>query len=359
MKENPSINPDVFVEKKIDYGQQIASILQDKNPIDRIHSIVSASFTRSKKETKDDLLEKIKSDPDHDAAKIQLLYFCLPTIDTVLQKYKNLGESQEDLVTVAFETELGVLNKFKDNSLLNASLLRIYLNRDIKFHLEKHLCLQHDIDQKHFPFLPIFYQIKDDFERDYGRGPRLQDWSLLKENIDQYLQTLNPEEQQFFQENRYHDLTTEETGEYTYLFIYRSLDWRLKNDMFSKNDRDSKTSKIDLFYLIARKALINEKENSLLSSPFNQDEIINQTIIKDTIKKVREKLDSREKKVLDCYFQEYQQNDIAKLIGVSNMLVGIIEKKIKSKIIKELKQNYHFLDKQDRLTLSQKKRINN
>lgn len=311
MNEKSSISPDIIFEKAIDCQQQIASILQDKNPIDKIHSIVSISYIRLKKEVADDLLGKLNSDTDQQDAKVQLLYYSLPTVDSVIQKYKKMGESQEDLVSLVFKTQLRFFNKLKDNPLENSSLLKSCLNRYINTDLQNHFCSQHDIDIKLFPFLPVFYQIKDDFEQSCGRLPSLKDWPALKEDINQHLQRLPAEDQQFFQKYRYR--------------IYPS-EWNEK-------------SREDVFYLVAKKAFGGEEKTDLISSYFGQEKIANQINIQDIVEAVRQNLDARDIKILDYLAEGYTKKEIASLVGVSHSRPGQIIRKIEKQLKKAVPKN--------------------
>lgn len=304
MNEKTSISPDIFFEKAIDYQQQIASILQDKNPIDKIHSIVSNSSLRLKKEIADDLLEKLNSDTDQQDAKIQLLYYCLPTVDSVIQKYKKMGESQEDLVALVFNTQLRFFNKLKDNPLSNTYLIKMFLNQEINRDLQTYLSSQHDLNLERFPFVSVFYQVKDDFEQNYGRLPSLKDWPVLKEDINQHLQSLPAQEQQFFEKYRYR--------------IY--------------SDKREEKSKEDLFYLVAKKAFAGGEKTDIASSSLCQEKIVNRIIIQDTVQSFRQNLDARTNKILDYLAKDYSQTEIARLIGLSETRIGHIIRKIERQL---------------------------
>lgn len=188
--------PQTEISQKIDYGSKIQAILTDPNPLQKLHETASTVKYFLDSDTAISLKADLDDPKKKNPATYQLLYRCLPTLDAVIQPMTGLGVDNQELIAFGFTKSFELIKSWtpKDTKDHN-SYLREYIGRELPKKFQDYIASVYNLPARLFPLISLYFSAKNEFYSSYDRDPNLNEWSTIKNIIEDKIKQLSPEEE--------------------------------------------------------------------------------------------------------------------------------------------------------------------
>lgn len=250
--------------KSTNYADQISSLLVSDNPLEKLNKISEGIkdfnyFLEYKNavQLKNDLENPAKKE----SATFELIYRCLPTLNSILQNARGLGGEDQELFNIGFESLIESINiwQSKEDISKQTCALKFITHQNVEEKVKKYIVSNFGLSLRHFILVKQYFLAINEFKKTCDRTPRSQDWNEIIQIINENIVNLSKKEEEEIEELRY--LRSRKLGPNA-IDIFRVIHNRIypSSKNFSSLSEDTFTEKIENHILDIKESKELDKE---------------------------------------------------------------------------------------------------
>ena len=282
----------------------LSSILQSKDPTRELEkSTKNIPFFLST-EHSTELKNKLLIPEAREEAMTELVYYCLPQLNTVLREHQNLGIDQEELFSFCVQSLITCIaewdpKKITEDSPTNGELRQTVLKKGRRL-VQEFITKQYGLSLSRFDLFPIYFQVRQELQEDQNKNVRLSDWHSIRDVIEKYASMMPAEEKEKFQTMRF-----------------------IKNSLLSEQIANDG---IDALELIHKHYCSEAIQGTIEDLEMDLDDSINRDSLKEAFLNALEDLPPRIKEIVELYYgisdgQSRTLEEVAIQLGCSHQNV--------------------------------------
>jgi RNA polymerase sigma factor (sigma-70 family) len=168
--------------------QHLNDILNSPRPFELLGKTIQDHIPqKTGYETFAGLHHQAQIDPDNPQPRLELLWLCLPSIQTATQDLRGLGINDTDLLLQGLEIAQGVINQWNpsESKPQQQDYLAFQINTQTDRQLKTMISQQYGLDDRFFPTIKLYVSTVREFEADHHRPLQSNDLPFLRENVSE------------------------------------------------------------------------------------------------------------------------------------------------------------------------------